>query len=62
MPRIRPTRPQMEILGWLAIFLLLFCLSWRFQWHEELDEFIERHHRYPLDHALLALNISGFLG
>ncbi|MGG7578276.1 putative bifunctional diguanylate cyclase/phosphodiesterase [Rhizobium sp. Nf11,1] len=62
MPRVRPTRPQMEILAWLSCFLLLFCLSWRFQWHEGLDEFIEKHHDFPLDHALLALNMSGFLG
>ncbi|PCK85776.1 GGDEF-domain containing protein [Rhizobium sophoriradicis] len=62
MPRTQPTRPQMEILGWLSIFLLLFCLSWFFDWHERLDGFIERYHGYPLDHALLALNVSGFLG
>nr|WP_246762711.1 GGDEF domain-containing protein [Rhizobium sp. NZLR1] len=47
---------------WISIFLLLFCLSWQFHWHEGLDGFIEQHHGYPLDHALLALNISGFLG
>lgn len=62
MPRVQPTRPQVEILVWLAVFLLLFCLSWFFHWHEGLDAFIEKHHDYPLDHALLALNISGFLG
>ncbi|MBY3133250.1 putative bifunctional diguanylate cyclase/phosphodiesterase [Rhizobium laguerreae] len=62
MPRIQPTRPQMEIVAWLAVFLVLFCLSWFLQWHEGLDRFIEKHHDYPLDHALLALNISGFLG
>ena len=53
---------QVEIVVWLAVFLLLFCLSWFFDWHEGLDGFIEKHHDYPLDHALLALNISGFLG
>ncbi|RWX16555.1 EAL domain-containing protein [Rhizobium hidalgonense] len=62
MPRIQATRTQIETLAWLLFFLLLFCLSWCFHWHEGLDEFIERHHDYPLDHALLALNISGFLG
>lgn len=62
MPRIQPTRPQVEIVVWLAVFLLLFCLSWSFDWHEGLDAFIEKHHDYPLDHALLAMNISGFLG
>ncbi|OAV55956.1 diguanylate cyclase [Rhizobium sp. WYCCWR10014] len=62
MPRFQPTRPQVEIVVWLAVFLLLFCLSWSFDWHEELDAFIDKHHDYPLDHALLALNISGFLG
>lgn len=52
----------MEILVWISIFLLLFCLSWRLHWHEGLDGFVERHHGYPLDHALLAISISGFLG
>ncbi|OWV80038.1 diguanylate cyclase [Rhizobium sp. R635] len=62
MSRIQPTRPQIEVIAWLAIFLLLFCLSWGLHWHERLDEFIDNHDDYPLDHALLALNISGFLG
>ncbi|WP_416068507.1 hypothetical protein NMA58_30300 (plasmid) [Rhizobium sp. YTUHZ045] len=61
MPYFR-NRYHVEILAWIAVYVVVTALAVEFDAHEALDRLFLSHEAYQLDDVFSALTVAGVLG